>query len=275
VLVRSFINLPRLLAPLAIGMLLIWLGFAAVRITNLIRRRRISPSLRRAIWLAGFFLMAAALAATLLVTTRHVWSPSVRWDAPRPVTPPSGFTYYVFDGFVRLPFMRDELAEMPATAASDQRIAAAIVEASGRLTAAPAADSVLAALGTREAFIASADMRVYGRRFAVLSTTRGPYTRRDDFGPSASISSTDPRIQIDPFGTLILRLPAANIDDSMRVRIDLGALAVVILGLWVVWGAARGVAALALWRLGRRRRANGRCPACGYRLRSHRANTPT
>jgi hypothetical protein len=134
---------------------------------------------------------------------------------------------------------------------------------------------VLAALGTREAFIASADMRVYGRRFAVLSTTRGPYTRRDDFGPSASISSTDPRIQIDPFGTLILRLPAANIDDSMRVRIDLGALAVVILGLWVVWGAARGVAALALWRLGRRRRANGRCPACGYRLLSHRANTPT
>ncbi len=274
VLVRTFIDLPRLLFPLAIGMLVIAGGLGAARAWSLLRHRKPSARARRAIWLGGALITVAAFAATLIVNTEHAPTPPVRWGNLRQVASATSI-YWVYDNFARLPFMRDELLQMDDTAQTDRQIAAAIVEAVGHTDAIPEADHILAAVGTREGFIVGAEYCAYGRRFHLLSTTRGAYVRRDDFGTAEPMAATEPMLQFNSSKTLVLRLPAAYMDDSMRVEIDLAAASLITLALWIVWGTARGATAMALWWRARRWRGQGRCTACGYLLASQRLKTPT
>lgn len=262
-------------APALGAVLVAWFGVGFLLWLARRASLRVTPRFaRRARWVGAAAAGAGMLTAGILHAGREPERLHDFGATYKSVGLPPGPYHVVWQGYTRIGLTLDDVKALRDRADGDRELARAI--SSAMPTGAPSSpESALCVATVAETHVAKAQVWTVNRTLPWLTVDRQQYMRRADFGTPEPVLSTWPSGFFadgrggEPSDRIGFNLAASDpTKPSYQVLVSLQRLGLIVVGLWVLYLASAGTCLGVARLVARRRVARGRCPGCGYQVRT-------
>jgi hypothetical protein len=177
----------------------------------------------------------------------------------------NGPIFWMREGFGRLTLRLSALQGLRGSAGADSTLARDILAVAPR--PAPLSDRFLSAALETESLLYRNDGQRLNAYLPVVWLRRDVYWRRLDFDvPEPIATPRETSLRFVSRRLLLTIAPGDPARPAFRAMVNVDSLSLVVMMLWALAMAVTAIRRLVEARIGRRRRARGRCPCCGYAM---------